>query len=276
MEETEIHKKYYPTLKQSIFLNIRLIIITIIVLIPLVILMMVFEKDGESQYPIIESLIYFIGYTVPFAIICHFAIKRIKHLDFPDFKLNIARLKPLTLLVLIVMTLALIIVIEPFTYFIPMPDFFKEIMAGMVQPNIFSFLTIVIAAPILEEIFFRGIILEGLLKNYSPTKAIIWSALIFGIAHLNPWQAISATLAGIFIGWIYWKTNSLISGILIHFVNNLMGFVIITSSGSGSDSIIQLINNNLIFIILFLASLVILFWGYRLIEKNLKLQKTTN
>ena len=94
----------------------------------------------------------------------------------------------------------------------------------MIQPNISSFLTILIAAPLLEEVFFRGILLEGFLKNYSPAKAITWSALIFGMVHLNPWQAIGATVDGLLIGWLYWRTNSLIPGLIIHMFNNLIGF----------------------------------------------------
>lgn len=45
----------------------------------------------------------------------------------------------------------------------------------------------VIAAPVLEELIFRGMMLEGLLKKYSPVTSIIISSILFGVAHLNPW-----------------------------------------------------------------------------------------
>lgn len=273
MNNTEIHKNYYPNLKQSIYLSLRLILISLIVLIPFVILILILKKNGVSQYPIIESLLQLVGYVIPFATICYFAIKRVKHLDSPDFKLNITGLKPVNILVLVIITLALMIVIEPFSNFIPMPEFFKKLLAEMARPDIFSFITLVIAAPILEEIFFRGIILEGLLKNYSPLKAIIFSALLFGLVHLNPWQAIGALLAGVFIGWIYWKTKSILPGIIIHFTNNLTGFLALNLTNSKSESIMQLINNNTIYILLFVASLVILFLGYKILDKSLNTLK---
>lgn len=82
----------------------------------------------------------------------------------------------------------------------------------------------VIAAPILEELIFRGIILDGLLKKYSPLKSILVSSFLFGMVHLNPWQFIAGLLIGIFCGWVYYRTRSLLACIIIHFAANLSGF----------------------------------------------------
>ena len=89
-----------------------------------------------------------------------------------------------SMLILFFMTIALMILIEPLTALIPMPEWFKKIMEDAIRPDIYSFITIVILAPILEELLFRGIILEAFLKNYSPWKAIIWSSIIFGVFRL--------------------------------------------------------------------------------------------
>ena len=86
--------------------------------------------------------------------------------------------------------------------------------------------TVVVAAPVLEELLLRGIILDGLLKIYSPKKAIIWSALFFGFFHLNPWQFIPAFALGLFMGWIYYRTRSLMTTIFIHFVANSAGVIL--------------------------------------------------
>lgn len=127
--------------------------------------------------------------------------------------------------VLLLSTLSLGIVMEPFVDIIPMPDwvweYFKEILG---QRDIFTFLAVVIAAPVLEELLFRGIILKGFLKQYPPWKSILWSAFLFGLIHLNPWQFIAAMGAGTFIGWIYWRTGSLLPCIFIHLVNNAISF----------------------------------------------------
>ena len=133
---------------------------------------------------------------------------------------------PLTLVpILILMTPAISLLMEPIIEAIPYSKEFQEFMMGMLGENtLWIFAAVAISAPILEEILFRGIILDGFLKNYSPTKAIIWSAIIFGLVHMNPYQFIAATLIGILMGWIYWRTGSLWLCILIHFLNNSLGF----------------------------------------------------
>jgi len=115
---------------------------------------------------------------------------------------------------------------EPLTMWMDTPDFMKELMSQVSENRISSLIMIVILAPLLEELFCRGIILRGLLKHISPLYAILLSALIFGIIHLNPWQAIPAFLIGTLMGWIYWKTRSLWATIFIHFVNNGFAYII--------------------------------------------------
>ena len=65
---------------------------------------------------------------------------------------------------------------------------FEQMMAPGIVPLLFS----CIAAPVLEEMLFRGVILRGFLRQYSRTFAILWSAALFGIAHLNLYQFVTA------------------------------------------------------------------------------------
>lgn len=81
-------------------------------------------------------------------------------------------------------------------------------------------LAITIIGPILEEILFRGSITKALLQQYTPTKAILISALLFGVFHINPAQILPAFLIGILLAWTYYKTGSLIPCILMHILNN--------------------------------------------------------
>ena len=92
------------------------------------------------------------------------------------------------------------------------------------QTGPMSFFTMVVAAPIFEELIFRGIILDGLLKKYTPVKAILVSALLFGLVHLNPWQFVTGFILGIFSGWVYYHSRSLLACIIIHATANLTGF----------------------------------------------------
>ncbi|GAA0741655.1 CPBP family intramembrane glutamic endopeptidase [Clostridium oceanicum] len=78
----------------------------------------------------------------------------------------------------------------------------------------------VVVAPIYEEILMRGIILEGLLNKYKPIIGIIVSAAIFGAMHFNILTFINATVGGIVLGTIYYKTRSLVLCIVCHMLHN--------------------------------------------------------
>lgn len=114
----------------------------------------------------------------------------------------------------------------PIASSIPMPEAIYELFKEFGgQKGLFSFLSIVVAAPLLEEFIFRGVMLDGLLKRYSPTRSILISSFLFGLVHLNPWQFVSAFIIGLLAGWVYYKTRNLLLPILIHMVNNLFAYL---------------------------------------------------
>ena len=97
-------------------------------------------------------------------------------------------------------------------------------------PNLFSgiagILHSCIIVPIVEEIGFRGIFLAGLLKSRCrPWLAILITAIVFALFHMSLVQIISTLGFGIIIGWLYWRTGSIIPGIIIHIVNNSLCIV---------------------------------------------------
>ena len=100
-------------------------------------------------------------------------------------------------------------------------DQFTELMKQMTGgPFWSSFLVVAIFAPIFEEWLCRGMVLRGLLTKMKPVWAIVISALFFAVIHANPWQALNAFLIGLLMGYVYYKTGSLILTMIIHFVNN--------------------------------------------------------
>ncbi len=131
-------------------------------------------------------------------------------------------------LILLLLVPCLSILLEPLSMWIPYPSWFnfEELMKNFVKIDFPTFLSVVIAAPVLEEWLFRGVILKGLLKHSSPWKAILWSGFMFGLMHLNPWQGIPAMGLGIFFGWVYWRTGSLYLCVFMHFVNNGIAFML--------------------------------------------------
>lgn len=90
-----------------------------------------------------------------------------------------------------------------------------------------------VAAPLLEEMLFRGVILRSFLHQYSRKESILWSALIFGLAHLNAYQFVTAFILGIVLGWLYERTRSLWPSILLHAAFN--AYVTLIANGATSE-----------------------------------------
>ena len=108
-----------------------------------------------------------------------------------------------------------------------------EQMAG--GPFWSSFLLVAIFAPVFEEWLCRGMVLRGLLSKMKPGWAIVVSALFFAIIHMNPWQSLNAFIIGVVMGYVYYRTGSLLLTMLIHFVNNGTS-VILTQFSSLQDT----------------------------------------
>lgn len=83
-----------------------------------------------------------------------------------------------------------------------------------------SVITLCLIAPFIEEMVFRGVFLRSFLHLYSPRRAIVLSALLFGLAHLNIYQFVIASMLGLLSGWLYYATGSLWPAILEHAVYN--------------------------------------------------------
>lgn len=120
----------------------------------------------------------------------------------------------------------------------------QELLMG----NYWGYLVIGLMAPLAEEFVFRGAILRTLLgwdtttthhpshpispplgrdRGWvSPILAIIISALLFAIVHLNPAQMPYAFIAGLLLGWMYWRTGSILPGMAYHWANNSAAYIV--------------------------------------------------
>jgi hypothetical protein len=73
-----------------------------------------------------------------------------------------------------------------------------------------------IGAPIVEETFFRGLVLRGLLGRLPVPLAIIVSALAFALAHFEAVQFAGLAVFGVILGLLAWRTGRLGPGIAAH------------------------------------------------------------
>jgi len=132
----------------------------------------------------------------------------------------------------ILVTILLAILIVLISPLIDLITFFKTLRDNYIAfclPNTNKVLTIdyfllriIIIGPILEEIYFRGIIQKILSKKIKPFVAILISSLLFSLGHLDFNQFLSFFLIGLIIGTLYYKTNNLLLVIILHVVANLL------------------------------------------------------
>ena len=132
-------------------------------------------------------------------------------------------------------------------------------LEGVGQGNlVLALIGLVILPPLVEEITFRGILLERLAVKWRVGVAVIVSAVLFGILHADP---VGAGMFGVVTGLLYLRTGSLWPGILIHLVNNLVAVVAVRMAGPVAPTPAPELSESLMSAGLFLAlSLPFLAW----------------
>ena len=96
----------------------------------------------------------------------------------------------------------------------------------LIMNNRFGYFVIGLMAPLVEELVFRGAILRALLRwKSNPWIGIVISAVMFAAVHMNPAQMPHALLIGILLGWMYYRTDSIVPGVVYHWVNNTIAYV---------------------------------------------------
>lgn len=111
--------------------------------------------------------------------------------------------------------------------------------------NRLGYIVVGLLAPLVEEVVFRGAILRVLLKwNQNHWLCIAISAALFGLSHFNPAQTPHAFLAGLLLGWMYYRTGSIVPGVVVHWVNNSVAYAMYNMSkaayGTGDPTMAQM------------------------------------
>lgn len=103
----------------------------------------------------------------------------------------------------------------------PTDDFLYESRTDIVL----YFIQVAILPAIIEEFVFRGIAVNAL-RPMGTKFAVVFSAILFGMAHLNPLQSAFATLFGLLLGGVYVATGSVWTCVLLHFFNNAFAVIV--------------------------------------------------
>jgi len=126
-----------------------------------------------------------------------------------------------------------------------MPEEQAQLMTDMMKSPL-GVVSIVLLAPFIEELVFRGAILNRLkdVKMYGGWLAIAISALLFGIIHGNIAQGTHAVLVGLLMGWLYMRTRSILLGVIIHLINNTTAYLAFAVSGNPDLTLEEMFGGN--------------------------------
>lgn len=113
------------------------------------------------------------------------------------------------------------VVLEPLTELLPV------VSNESVGRGFWACITAVVFAPVFEELICRGVILESLRRRHSKFAAVVVSAAVFALIHIEPSVMIQAFVAGLVFGTVYLRTSSIIAPIFLHAINNAIAFDLI-------------------------------------------------
>jgi len=222
----ESEKKAYPKIKNAILLCLLFLGVQIG---SGFVVGVIFSLFGISSESLIYGISIIIVNILSFGLVIFIGYKKTKQKFNEVFKFNKVSLD--YWLAIIVFMIGFIILSSEIdniiNYFFPMTDFLQDMFETILIKQMFviSIILVGIVPAITEEMFFRGVILNGFTENYSNKKSILINSLLFGIIHLNPWQFVTAFIIGLILAWVYINTKSIILCIYMHFFNNMMSLI---------------------------------------------------
>ena len=124
--------------------------------------------------------------------------------------------------------------------FIPAPDYIVDMSSLMHPETVAGFIVFIIAvvlvAPFGEEILFRGFLQQFLEKHWKDsTKAVLITSLFFAMIHLNPYWMIQIYFLGLILGFLAWRTGSVVPSLILHGLNNAMAIILSFSIGESNN-----------------------------------------
>ena len=168
-----------------------------------------------------------------------------------------------------IVILAANIVLEPLVELLPgTPDYEKMLGLGG-----WALLSTVVCAPVFEEFIFRGIILESTRHRFGVIAAWLISSLCFGLAHILPSQIVATSVIGLILGYVYIRSGSLFSGIVLHALNNALAMLLLIL-GYGDKSFADLTGPRAYWPVYGVAALIFVWWAVRACRTLLRIRRT--
>jgi len=214
----------YPGLGHAIILTIVLLGLQLFASFFVVIAFIIVGRDFTAADP----LIVIVANVVAFSVVLLW-VRLWGRRPFGEF-IPLRPFRPIILLPLVPLLLGLGIAASEadnvLRYFLPVPEFLVKLLEGLRSGGIAPIVATIIVAPSTEEFLFRGVFLGSFLTRYSFRKALLWSAILFTLSHLNPYQFFSAFVTGLAFGWLFQRTRSLWPCVIAHALYNAQIMVV--------------------------------------------------
>lgn len=97
-------------------------------------------------------------------------------------------------------------------------------------------LVLAVVPAVCEEIAFRGFVFSGLERNQGQLRAILISSILFGLSHGVLQQTITASVMGLLLGWIAYRTGGIACTIAFHLLHNSISMALAAQSSRGGEA----------------------------------------
>lgn len=237
-------------------------VFTLSLIVASFVMLFMLKNAGEERS---SAQITFITYVIQFMPVVAFIVwQRLKAGRDSGIHFGVRRASLPILLWGVVLIVASGIVIEPLLALFPTEGY--DAVKGTIGLGGWAILSTVVAAPILEEALFRGVIFETCRESFGSAVAVFGSALLFGVIHIVPVQVVNAFVVGLILSYIYLRTRSLVAVILLHAINNTIAYATMALFGeSGQMTLAELIPTRWLYWTIYgLSALVFLYAMVRL------------
>lgn len=237
IQEEYISKKDFS--KYGFVIGVAVILFIVLQFVLSVIITPVISLLKISNVDIITNiLVFIISLIVPTYFVMSYIPKLNKQKEKLDMKLSIKSILVAVPIVAIIQIL-LSLLLEKLGLNYDLIDKVNLYDSSSVISKILFFIQIAVLPAIFEELFIRKAVLNYS-KKYGSTFAIIASALLFSLIHLNISQSIFAFIMGVILAVITIRTNSIIPTAIIHFLNN--GYAAIITIFENNVLVVNCIN----------------------------------
>ncbi len=121
----------------------------------------------------------------------------------------------------------------------PSPEYLDLLAANLPKTQVemvVAYLAVAVAAPIGEELIFRGLFFRVLRDRWGFVRAMVLTALFFGVVHLAPWHLFGLVALGLLLALLYQLTGSLLAPMLAHASYNVVALTLLIRASATEEA----------------------------------------